>query len=306
MPTAPPGQRPVTGRLLRPIITAAGLAACLLAAPPRAAAQPLPQAPTPEPVDRLRDRGEGLPTSLFGTYIRGGEWLVYPFYEFYRDENFEYAPVDLGFTGTEDYRGRYRAHEGLLFVAYGLTDDVAFEIEAAVIDATLTKGAADPSGVPPVFTESGIGDVEGQLRWRWRRETDRRPEVFSYAEVVLPHDRDKALIGTPGWELKFGTGLVRGFGWGTMTARIAVDYDEASSSHFDLGEYAVEYLRRLSPAWRVFAGVEGSSDELAFIGEVQWHVSRQVFFRFNNGIGLTSKATDWAPELGVVFSFGRR
>jgi hypothetical protein len=268
-------------------------------APPAAAAT---QA---TPVDRLRDRGEGLATSQFGTYVRRGEWLVYPFYEYYRDEDFEYAPSELGAVGDEDYRGRYRAHEGLIFVAYGLTDDFAFEIEVAVIDATLEKAANDPSGLPASVQESGLGDIEGQLRWRWRRETDRRPEVFSYAEVVLPHADDKPLTGTPGWELKFGAGVVRGFGWGTLSARAAIDYEEASTSHFDLGEYAVEYLRRLSPAWRVYAGVEGSSDEVSFIGELQWHVNPHVYVKINNGIGLTSKATDWAPEIGVVFSLGR-
>jgi hypothetical protein len=277
-------------------------------APSPAASQgaPQPGAATPAaPVDRLRDRGEGLPTSQFGTYVRGGEWLLYPFYEYYRDQDFEYAPAELGAVGDEDYRGRYRAHEGLIFVAYGLTDDLAFEIEAAVIDATLQKAPNDPSGLPDTIQESGLGDVEGQLRWRWRRETDRRPEVFSYAEVVLPHAEDKPLIGTPGWELKFGTGVVRGFGWGTLTLRAAIDFEEASASHVDLGEYAVEYLRRLTPSWRVFAGIEGSSDEVSFIGELQWHITPRAFVRINNGIGLTSKATDWAPEIGVVFSFGR-
>jgi hypothetical protein len=28
--------------------------------------------------------------------------------------------------------------------------------------------------------------------------------------------------------------------------------------------------------------------------------------RFNNGVGLTSKAIDWSPEVGIVFSFGIR
>ena len=29
-----------------------------------------------------------------------------------------------------------------------------------------------------------------------------------------------------------------------------------------------------------------------------------MFVKINNGLGLTSKATDWAPEVGIVFSFG--
>jgi hypothetical protein len=42
------------------------------------------------------------------------------------------------------------------------------------------------------------------------------------------------------------------------------------------------------------------------IPEVQWHVSDSIFIKFNSAVGLTSKATDWAPEVGVVFSFGGR
>lgn len=254
----------------------------------------------------LADRGTGVPTSMFGTYVRGGEWLIYPFLEHYRDNNFEYKPSEFGVAGDVDQRGRYRANEALLMAAYGLTDDVAVEIEAAVIDASLTRAATDTSSLPAKISESGLGDVEGQIRWRWRRETASRPELFSYSEVVVPHHRDTLLIGTSGWELKFGTGLIRGFRWGTVTARAAVEYSSASSSHFDIGEYAVEYLKRLSPTWRVYLGVEGTQDEVSLIGELQWHLSPNVFAKFNSGFGLTSKATDWAPEVGIVFALPRR
>ena len=280
----------------------------LLADPDSAAGQTEATNPVP-PTDRLRDRGEGQPTSMFGTYVRRGELLVYPFFEYYRDQNFEYTPSELGAVppGKEelDYRGRYRANEGLLWFAYGITDSLAVEFEAAVISASFDKSPADPSTLPLRIEESGLGDIEGQIRWRWNRESDRRPEVFSYAEVVVPHSGDRVLIGTPGWELKYGMGVVRGFRWGTLTARASVEYDEASSSHFDGGEYAVEYLRKLSPSWRVYVGFEGTHDELSLIGEVQWHVTPNVFIKINNGVGLTSKATDWTPEVGVVFSFGR-
>jgi hypothetical protein len=241
---------------------------------------------------------------MFGTFVRRGELLVYPFFEHYRDRDFEYTPSELGGVGEEDYRGRYRASEGLLLLAYGLTDRVAVEFEMAVIDAWLDKSPTDPSGLAARTAESGLGDIEGQIRWRWAAETAGRPEVFSYGEIVVPHRRDRRLTGTPGWELKFGTGLVRGFRWGTVLARAAVEYDAASSSRFDGGEYAVEYLRRVSRQWRLFAGVEGTTDEVSLIGEAQWHVSPRVYLKFNTGIGLTSKATDFAPEVGVVFSFG--
>lgn len=265
-----------------------------------------PAAEGPSLEQRREDRGPGLPTSMFGTYIRGGELLVYPFVEHYRDRNFEYKPSEFGFAGDVDHRGRFRASEALFFLAYGITDDVAVELEGAVIRASLEKAAADLSAVPRRLAESGVGDIEGQVRWRWKHETDGGPEAFSYVEAVSPRNRDKLLIGTADWELKFGTGVVRGFSWGTLTARAAVEYALASSSRWDLGEYAVEYLKRLSPRWRVYAGVEGAQDEVSFVGELQWFLRPNVFVKINNGVGLTSKATDWAPEIGVVFAFPRR
>ncbi|HEX6314030.1 MAG TPA: hypothetical protein VFZ73_04190 [Gemmatimonadaceae bacterium] len=251
-------------------------------------------------MNRSRDRGPGIPTSMFGTYIERGEWLLYPFFEYYRDNNLEYSPDEFGFGLDADFRGRYRASEGLVFLAYGLTDRLAFEMEAAVIDARLTKAPDDPSGMPTELTESGLGDVEGQLRYRWNRETDRAPEVFSYFETVFPLQKDKLLIGTPDWEFKFGTGAVRGFSFGTMTVRAAMEYD-AADGNLALGEVAVEYLRRVHDAVRVYAGIEGTQDEIEGIAEIQWWLSRSMVLKLNNAFGLTSKATDWAPEVGVLF-----
>lgn len=44
----------------------------------------------------LADRGPGMPTSLFGTYVEKGQWLVYPFYEYTKSSAFEYKPSELG------------------------------------------------------------------------------------------------------------------------------------------------------------------------------------------------------------------
>jgi hypothetical protein len=259
------------------------------------------QAETDPPV-YLRDRGTGVATSMFGTYVRRRELLLYPFVEYYHDDNLEYSPQELGGGPDVDFRGRYRATEGLLFVAYGLSDHLAVEMEAAVIAASLDKAPEDGSALPLRLEESGLGDIEAQLRWRWKTETASGPELFTYSEVVFPHSGDKVLIGTPGWELKLGTGLTRGRSWGTVTIRGAIEYSEESTSHFDLGEYAVEYLKRLSPSWRIYLAVEGTQDELSLITEAQWHVRRNMFIRFNNGVGITSKATDWAPELGILIA----
>lgn len=252
--------------------------------------------------DRSRDRGPGVPTSMFGIYVEPGQLLLYPFVEYYRDKDAEYSPDELGYGLDTDFRGRYRATEGLIFLGYGISDRLAVELEAAVIRARLETSPDDPSGTPPVVKESGLGDVEGQLRWRWARETERRPELFSYFETVFPLQKSKRLIGTQDWEFKLGTGVVRGFGWGTATVRAAVEYDRAEGTAA-LGEYAVEYLKRVSPLLRVFTAVEGSEDEVELIAETQWSLRPNVVLKLNSAFGLTSKATDWAPEVGLMFSF---
>ena len=288
------GIRCASGTRLVGVACLVALVVAHLAQPRRAQAQ--------ASVDRSRDRGPGIPTSMFGTYIQRGEFLLYPFFEYYHDKDAEYSPDELGYGLDADYRGPYRASEALLFFGYGVSDRLALELEAAVISAKQTKAPDDPSGMPATVEESGLGDVEGQLRWRWNRETDRGPEVFSYFETVFPLQKQKRLIGTQDWEFKLGTGLVRGFAWGTATVRAAVEYDAAEGTAA-LGEYAVEYLRRLSPSLRLFGGVEGSEDEIELIMEAQWTLRPNVVLKLNSAFGLTSKATDWAPEIGVMFSF---
>ena len=253
-------------------------------------------------LDRSRDRGPGVPTSMFGTYIEEGEILFYPFVELYVDGDAEYSPDELGYGLDEDFRGRYRATEALIFLGYGISDRLAVELEAAVITARQEKAADDPSAMPARIEESGLGDVEGQLRWRWSGETERRPELFSYFETVFPLQKGKRLIGTQAWEFKLGSGVVRGFSWGTATVRAAVEYDGEDGS-VALGEYAVEYLKRISPRLRVFSGIEGSEDEVELITEAQLFLRPDVVLKLNNAFGVTSKATDWAPELGILLSF---
>ncbi len=253
----------------------------------------------------LRDRGAGVRTSLLGTYVRQGELLVYPFFEWYADRNLEYKPSELGQgTSVVDYRGRYRASEGILFFGYGVSPDVALEFEGAIITATLDKAPNDPSAGPRRVQESGLGDVEGQIRWRFQRETETRPEWFTYFGTVFPLQKSKHLIGTQDWEFFVGVGLTRGFDWGTLTVRAAGEYSRAASPKFDAGEYAIEYLRRLSPAWRVVAAIEGNQvDEISLLTEVQWHFSPHAVLKVNNGVGVTTNATDFAPEVGIIFSF---
>jgi len=213
----------------------------------------------------------------------------------------EYKPSDFGYNSEQDFRGRYNTHEGLIFLGYGISDKLALEFEAAYISAELEKPQEDMSAMPAKIKKSGGGDVEGQIRWRWNYENAKTPEFFTYFETVFPTDGQYSLIGTPDWELKLGTGLIKGFRWGTVTLRGGAEYAADDGSTVAAG--GLEYLKRISNRFRFFAMFEGTKDDISFIPEMQWHFSRHAFLKINNGFGVTSSASDFAPEVGVMFSF---
>lgn len=251
----------------------------------------------------LKDRGTGIPTSMFGTYVKQKEIIVYPFYEHVYDNNAEYKPAELGYLSEEDYRGRFTSHEALLFLGYGVSERMSIELEGALYStASLYKADNDNSGMPNKLNESGLGDVEGQLRWRWVSEGIHRPEVFSYFETVFPFQKNKKILGTQAWEFELGTGLIKGFKWGTVTLRGAIGYT-TDGKKIEPAEYGAEYLKFVSKWFRLGIIVEGEQDEVSFITDLQFHLSKSVFIRVNNGFGITSKAPDYAPEVGVVFHF---
>ncbi len=253
----------------------------------------------------LADRGSGIPTSLFGTYITKGEFLVYPFYEYTKNTSEEYMPSELGADWSEpgEYMGTLVEHEYLLFLAYGISDMVHIELEGALYTkGTFTTAPDDPSGLPDQIVESGLGDVESQLRWRWNRETAKKPEYYSFFEVVFPLQPDNVVVGTSEWEFAGGFGVIKGLSWGTISGRVSLKYDQ-EDGQVEPGEFAFEYLKRVSPKWRMVGTLEGEDDELSLIGEAQWFVSQRIFFKFNCGFGLTDKAPNIAPEIGVLFSF---
>jgi hypothetical protein len=57
----------------------------------------------------------------------------------------------------------------------------------------------------------------------------------------------------------------------------------------------------------VYLGVEGGEtgapDEWIFISGVQWRIADFVLLKLDNALGISSKATDWALQIGGVFSF---
>ena len=287
---------------VRSFARAAALASLAVNLPTTVGAQRRAPAPPALP-PYLADRGPGIPTSMFGEYVGVGEFVVYPFYEFIQASEFEYKPAEMGFGVDQDFRGRFREHEANSFFAYGITDRILIEFESAYFTSvTLRKSPNDPSTMPTMLKESGFGDTQAEIRYRVAHETFKRPEVFSYLEVDLPFQRHRRILGTQGWEYKFGAGAIKGFSFGTLTLRVAGEATQ-EDRRIALGEYALEYLKRFSPDFRFYTGVEGSQDEVEWILEGQYWLRRNVHLKLNTAFGVTSKAPDFAPEIGIMFRF---
>ena len=259
---------------------------------------------SPEPT-YLRDRGTGVASSLAGIYIQKGELLFHPFFEYSRDHNREYQPKEFGFGPEVDFRGKSRRQGGQLFLGFGVTDWLALEFEGAYIHETLRKSARDTFATPAKIDESGIADLEAQIRLRPLRETGRRPEIFAFLEFTARTQSGKLLIGDPDWDLRPGIGLTKGFAWGTLTARATGEYNHTEHKP-DFGEVALGYLKRLDPAWRLYLGVEGGEggalDEWELLPSVQWHPTPVLIIRLESAFGLSSKAPDWSPQVGLALT----
>lgn len=260
---------------------------------------------TAQPIlpSHLADRGTGIATSMFGEYVRAREFVFYPFYEYTRFHEYEYKPAEIGFGVDQDFRGRFVEHEANSFFAYGLTDRIVLEFESAYwASATLRKSPSDPSAMPPVLRESGFGDTQAEIRYRVAHETIRRPELFSYLEVDFPFQRSRRILGTQGWEYKYGVGAIKGFSFGTLTLRVAGESTQEDKRPA-LGEYALEYMKRFSQKFRFYTGIEGDQDEVEYIIEGQYWLTRAVHLKLNSAFGLTSKTPDFAPEIGLMLKF---
>jgi hypothetical protein len=262
----------------------------------------------PQTIDYLRDRGPGIPTSQFGTYIEAGQWILYPFVEYEKNTDEEYSPIELrfprpGFVGEEEFLGESTQTEAVFFVGYGLNEKIAIEFEAELYaSAELVKSPLDTSPVPPRLSESGFAGAEAQIRWMMREETRERPAMYSFAEVEFPFQDKKVLIGAQDFEAAVGIGFIRAYSWGTLNYRASIGFDGAENK-LELGEYAIEYLKRVNDRWRFVATVEGEDDEVSLIGEAQLTLAPRMILKLNSGFGLTEKAADIAPEIGVLFTF---
>ena len=252
----------------------------------------------------LRDRGAGIRTSEFQTYIQRGQFFIIPAVSYVKDHNLEYSPFDWGYGSQDGLRAAFHGSSAQLLLAYGVTDWLAFELEGSYLKAHFERDAQDTSATPSQIDESGVGDFAVQARMRFAHERGSRPEIWGSLEFIPASNTGKLLIGDKPSDLKGEIGLTKGYQFGTMTLRTTIEYNHGDH-HWDLGETSIEYLRRLSTNWRVMAAVEGGEggapDEFVFVTSFQARLARSVVLNFGNSFGLMSKSTDLEPYVGLRF-----
>ena len=248
---------------------------------------------------------------MLGSYVQRHELLIYPSYEYVTDHNMEYNPANLGYGLQEDFRGKFRSSSGGIFFAYGVTRKIALEFETAYEKASLEKSPSDPSTTPGEIKESGLADIEGQVRIRLAEERRKRPEIYTFVEITAPTQRDALLIGSPDWDARPGIGLIHGYPWGTMTIWSTLEYNREQSAiqepaHFDIGETAIEYLRRFSRSWlfsMAWEGGEGGApDEWELRTGIQGPLAHWAHLKIINSVGVFSKSPDWTLQAGLMFT----
>jgi len=92
-----------------------------------------------------------------------------------------------------------------------------------------------------------------------------------------------------------------------MTFKTTVEYNHGDH-HWDLGETSLEYLRRLSPDWRILLAIEGGEtgapDEWVLVTAGQWRIAKPLLSQARERVradveihrlGTTSRDSVGAP-----------
>ena len=248
-----------------------------------------------EPFDRSRDRGEGLPLSMFGTYIRSGQLVVMPVLRKCTATTTSVRSGELGSRARPSCAGA-STRTNVSCSSLRVLENIAAEFEIAGISASLDKSPLDDSALPPRLEHRALATS--------RAAPLAMEEGIRHAAGAVQLLRDRvsraaveALIGTPDWELKFGFGLTRGLRWGTISARRSLGMPTAPGSWESTRSSAEA---RVEPAAALRRSRRQRGRARADHGS-QILLTTRIVLKLNNSFGLTSKATDWAPEIGVMF-----
>jgi len=106
--------------------------------------------------------------------------------------------------------------------------------------------------VPGRIRESGLGDTETNIRWRFQKETEARTEVTFFFKSVFPLQKDKKLLGTQDWEFSPGVVLTKGFSFGTSEAQYSLSKDVVlkMNSGFGLTKNAPSFAPEIGVLFR--------------------------------------------------------
>jgi hypothetical protein len=174
-------------------------------------------------------------------------------------------------------------------------------------------------------SESGIGDVEAELKWNFLPESETAPALALKIGVGFPSADERKGLGSGGYDL-FAT-LLAGKGFGPVETYLNLGYTRIDKLEVEPEEGAggeeAETLNRsvysasLAARWNVveqlglvaevqFTSAEAKGDDAAVSATVGaiWQITPAVGIDVGGRFGLTDAAADWTILAGLNFAFG--
>ena len=117
-------------------------------------------------------------------------------------------------------------------------------------------------------------------------------------EIVFPLQKDRKIIGTQVWEFKPLLGAVKGLSFGTVSAKFMVEFTQ--EGEFDV-EYALDWQKKLSPVFELYAGIEGTIDGIEIITQLQIYITPRISIKLNNAFGIPSNQGIFAIDAIITY-----
>jgi hypothetical protein len=222
-------------------------------------------------------------------------------------------------------KSKFRSVNANVFARYGLADDVELDLSVPYVfaeqevDPSLSRIATNPPQRFERRDHSGLGDVNGALRWAALHEEGMIPETTVSLTVKSDTGDIERNLGTGFWTLGAGVSLVKtidpvvffgSLGYTAVLEKNAIDPGDQIPYSLGMGfslndrvsfstSLAGTALLRTEVNGREIPGSGADLHSLNFAVTIQ--LARHVFFEPFVNFGLTEESTDFVAGINIPF-----
>lgn len=236
--------------------------------------------------------------------------LASPAFGMVTDDPGTVAPKSVQIELTADYAKSAEGKETLAGLALktGILESLEIGVNAPIV-------ISDPDAGEK---ESGIGDVQAGLKYRFLEAAGARPALALTAGLTIPTgDKDK---GLGSGKSDFSAALVGGFDLKPVSFFFNLGYGRLNSADKDAGEKQDILSASAAAVWAVTEplalnveilyqskGAEGEDDSWQSVVGAKYSFSEAVTLDAGARVGFTDAAPDWGllAKLTLVFGGGK-